>query len=221
MLGRRFRAWLDHTPQSTRSLSPALLTLPLAALLWLLVFEWRPLPFFPLMAMATGALAVVAIALQGPVLLRQGIQPGDVLLGVGSALALWVVFWAGGQVAEAILPFASDGVDEVYDFKSGQSLVLVAALHALVISPAEEVYWRGLVQSTFQGRWGVWLGWLAGTAAYAGVHLITGNLMLVIAAAVAGGAWGALYAWQGRLMPVVVSHVVWGVLVFLVLPLGG
>ena len=84
------------------------------------------------------------------------------------------------------------------------------------------MYWRGLVQSTFQGRWGVrWRGWLAGTAAYAGVHLLTGNPMLVIAAAVAGGAWGALYAWQGRLLPVVVSHVVWGVLVFLALPLGG
>ena len=144
-------------------------------------------------------LAVVAIVLQGPLLLRQGVQARDLLLGIVSALALWVVFWAGGHLADAVLPFAAVGVDEVYDFKSDQSLVLVAALHALVISPAEEVYWRGLVQSTFQGRWGVWRGWLAGTAAYAGVHLLTGNLMLVIAAAVAGGAWGALYAWQGRL----------------------
>ena len=118
-------------------------------------------------------------------------------------------------------PLASEGVDEVYDFKSGQSPLLVGALQVLVISPAEEVYWRGLVQSTFQGRWGVWRGWLAGTAAYGGVHLLTGNIMLVIAAAVAGGAWGALYAWQGRLLPVVLSHALWGVLVFLVFPLGG
>ena len=220
MLARRLRAWY-HRPESTAPLSAVLLTLPLAALLWLLVFVWRPLPFFPLMAAATGALAVIAMLLQGPLLLRQGFRVGDLLLGVASALALWAVFWAGGHVADALLPFASEGVDEVYDFKAGQSLLLVAALHALVISPAEEVYWRGLVQSTFQGRWGVRWGWLAGTAAYSGVHLLTGNLMLVIAAAVAGGAWGALYAWQGRLLPVVVSHVVWGVLVFLVLPLGG
>ena len=221
MLERRLRAWAAPRPESNGALSPALLTLPLAALLWLLVFQWRPLPFFPLMALATGALAVIALALQGPVLLRQGVQARDLLLGVASALALWVVFWAGGWLADAILPFAAEGIDDVYDFKSGQSLLLVASLHLLVISPAEEVYWRGLVQSTFQGRWGAWPGWLAGTAAYAGVHLLTGNLMLVIAAAVAGGAWGALYAWQGRLLPVVVSHAVWGVLVFLVLPLGG
>ena len=202
-------------------MSPALLTLPLAALLWLLVFQWRPLPFFPLMAMATGALAAITLLLQGPLLLRQGFQSRDLLLGVSSALALWAVFWAGGQLADVILPFASEGVDDVYEFKAGQSPILVGALHVLVISPAEELYWRGLVQSTFQGRWGVQRGWLAGTAAYGGVHLLTGNPMLVIAAAVAGGAWGALYAWQGRLLPVVVSHASWGVLVFLVFPLGG
>ena len=218
---RRLRAWVHRRPEHSGALSPALLTLPLAALLWLLVFQWRPLPFFPLMAMATGALAVVAMLLQGPLLLRQGVRAGDLVLGVGSAVALWVVFWAGGQLAEVILPFASEGVDDVYDFKAGQSPLLVAALHLLVISPAEEVYWRGLVQSTFQGRWGVRRGWLAGTAAYGGVHLLTGNPMLVIAATVAGGAWGALYAWQGRLLPVVVSHALWGVLVFLVFPLGG
>ena len=217
----RLSAWARRRPASSEALSPALLTLPLAALLWLLVFEWRPLPFFPLMAMATGALAIVALAIQGPLLLRQGIQARDLLLGVGSALALWVVFWAGGQLADVILPLASEGVDEVYDFKSGQSPLLVGALQVLVISPAEELYWRGLIQSTFQGRWGVWRGWLAGTAAYGGVHLLTGNIMLVVAATVAGGAWGALYAWQGRLLPVVLSHAVWGVLVFLVFPLGG
>lgn len=218
---RQLRAWFHHPPESTGALSPALLTLPVAALLWLLVFQWRPLPFFPLMAMATGALAAVALALQGPLLLRQGVHARDLLLGVGSALALWVVFWAGGHLADATLPFAAQGVDDVYDFRADQSLLLVAALHLLVISPAEEVYWRGLVQSTFQGRWGVRLGWLAGTAAYGGVHVLTGNPMLVIAAAVAGGAWGALYAWQGRLLPVVVSHALWGVLVFLLFPLGG
>ena len=220
MLAQRLRAWF-HRPERSGALSPALLTLPLAALLWLLVFQWRPLPFFPLMAMATGALAAVAMLLQGPLLLRQGFRVGDLLLGVGSALALWVVFWAGGHLAEAILPFAADGVDDVYDFRADQGLLPVAALHLLVISPAEEVYWRGLVQSTFQDRWGVRMGWLAGTAAYGGVHVLTGNPMLVIAAAVAGGAWGALYAWQGRLLPVVLSHALWGVLVFLLFPLGG
>ena len=221
MLAGRFQAWFHRRPEPTGALSPALLTLPVAVLLWLLVFQWRPLPFFPLMAVATGALAAIALAVQGPVLLRQGFHARDLLLGVGSALALWVVFWAGGQLADVIFPFAAEGVDDVYDFKADQSLLLVGALHLLVISPAEELYWRGLVQSTFQGRWGVRLGWLAGTAAYGGVHLLTGNLMLVIAAAVAGGAWGALYAWQGRLLPVVVSHALWGVLVFLVFPLEG
>ena len=221
MLARRLRAWVRRCPEHSDGLSPALLTLPLAALLWLLVFQWRPVAFFPLMAMATGALAVIALLLQGPLLLRQGIRASDLLLGVGSALALWVVFWAGGHLADVILPFASEGVDDVYEFKTGQSPLLVGALQVLVISPAEELYWRGLVQSTFQGRWGVQRGWLAGTAAYGGVHLLTGNPMLFIAAAVAGGAWGALYAWQGRLLPLVVSHALWGVLVFLVLPLGG
>ena len=221
MLAQRLRAWYHRRSEPAAALSPALLTLPLAALLWLVVFQWRPLPFFPLMAMATGALAAIALLMQGPVILRQGVHARDLLLGAGSALALWAVFWLGGHLADAIFPFAAEGIDDVYDFKADQSLLLVGALHLLVISPAEELYWRGLVQSTFQGRWGIRGGWLAGTAAYGGVHVLTGNPMLVIAAAVAGGAWGALYAWQGRLLPVVVSHALWGVLVFLVLPLGG
>jgi membrane protease YdiL (CAAX protease family) len=50
------------------------------------------------------------------------------------------------------------------------------------------------------------------------VHIAAGNAMLVLAALAAGAFWGAMYLWTGRIAPVVVSHVLWDVTVFLLLP---
>jgi membrane protease YdiL (CAAX protease family) len=43
--------------------------------------------------------------------------------------------------------------------------------------------------------------------------------MLVGAAAVAGGFWGAMYARSGNLAPVIVSHSVWSAVIFAVFPM--
>ena len=42
--------------------------------------------------------------------------------------------------------------------------------------------------------------------------------MLILAALVAGGFWGLLYLRIGRIAPLIVSHVLWDLAVFLLLP---
>ena len=211
---RKMRAAVYGAPHTK-----ALVTLPLAALLWVVVFLWRPLPFFPLMAMATLLLGVIATWIRGADMFREGFRISDLCIGIGSAVLLYMIFWGGGIIANVILPFAEEGVDDVYLLRGDMNPFLIAGLQILIISPCEELYWRGLIQWTFHRYLSQRTAWVLGTAAYGGVHLLTGNPMLFIAAVVAGGFWGALYAWRRRLLPVAVSHAVWGVIVLLVVPL--
>jgi uncharacterized protein len=117
------------------------------------------------------------------------------------------------------LPFAPRQVSSVYDLRAAADVRVIGLLLALVIGPGEEIYWRGLVQWGFAGRYGPRAGWLLGTLAYAGTHVVSLNLMVVIAAAVAGVVWGWLYMRLGRLWPGLISHVLWDLAIFLVFPI--
>ncbi|HYM90444.1 MAG TPA: CPBP family intramembrane glutamic endopeptidase, partial [bacterium] len=87
-----------------------------------------------------------------------------------------------------------------------------------VIGPGEELFWRGLVQWGLGRRLGPGWGWAMATTLYGGAHLAAANPMLVVAALVAGGFWGLLYLRTGRIAPLVVSHILWDLTVFLILP---
>src|SRR5207237_978569 len=96
----------------------------------------------------------------------------------------------------------------------------IAARLATIVGPAEELFWRGLVQAALMRRLGRWRGAIAATLAYGGVHVVTGNFTLFGAATVAGAHWCALYAAGVPLGALVVSHVTWDVWIFLVQPTG-
>ena len=66
---------------------------------------------------------------------------------------------------------------------------------ALLIGPGEEIFWRGYLQRRWQERFGAGRGFLFAAALYAAVHAGSGNVMLVLAAAVCGAVLGIpLYA---------------------------
>ena len=197
---------------------PALLSLPLAIVLWTIVFLWRPANFWLLLAGAVAILSALTFARRGPFLLRERLRPLDLAIGVVSAVALWSVFWLGNQLVTALLPFAPSQVTSVYDLRGQADPRLIGLLLALVIGPGEEVYWRGLVHHGLAGRFGPQRGWLLGTLAYAGTHLVSLNPMVVVAATVAGLVWGWLYLRLGRLWPVVICHLLWDLAIFLLFP---
>jgi len=89
----------------------------------------------------------------------------------------------------------------------------------LVIGPGEELFWRGFLQRIWEGRFGKYSGFLLCVLMYAFVHLGSGNVILVLAAAVCGLFWGGLYLWKKSVLLVAVSHAVWDVLIFLIFPL--
>ena len=178
--------------------------------------------------MASNAAALTALSFildrgYGPVLradLRTGLA-GKLAWGLASAAALYGVFWVGDHLSRAWFgAWAGDGIRRVYDFKHGAGLPRIVLLLALLIGPAEEIFWRGFLQRRLAWRYGRWAGFTIATALYSGAHLASGNAMLVAAAAVCGVAWGLIYLARGSVVLNVISHTAWDLAVFVLLPLG-
>ena len=198
-------------------------TLLLALALWTLMFSPATAPHVPFWwTMAGSALTLC--------LLSTWFNPGwwrqvrwsvsNVLLGVGIAAALWMVFWTGDKVSAWLFDFVRPQVDAIYGMKSGESPWVLAVLMLVLIGPAEEIFWRGYVQRALSLRWGANAGFAAATLCYALVHAGSCNFMLLMAALVAGVVWGALYRFfPERFAAIILSHALWDVAVFVWFPI--
>lgn len=150
---------------------------------------------------------------------RARIRPRDVVAGAGSGAILYLVFRAGDPIARRLLPRGDAEIRGLYELGALRPRPELAARLALV-GPAEELFWRGFVQDALMARHGRWRGAAFATIAYAGAHVVTGNLVLVVAAGVAGAQWSALYAAGMPLGALAVSHAAWDLWIFLVRPTG-
>ena len=88
-----------------------------------------------------------------------------------------------------------------------------------VVAVGEELFWRGYVQQQLKKytspAWAVFI-----TALLFSISLaISGFIPGAMAAIVAGLLWGALYEWKKSLPLIIVAHIVFVLLLFLVLPL--
>ena len=167
---------------------------------------------------ATGLfLGGLALAAE-PELRRTRIRARDVAAGLASAAVLYGVFRVGDRAARRVLPAGGSDIGDIYALRNLRPAAEIAARLALVVGPAEELFWRGFVAQRFRRVMGQWPGGAAGAAAYGGAHLVTGNPTLVGAATVAGAFWSALAAAGMPMGALVVSHVAWDLWTFLVAP---
>ncbi|MBI1743315.1 CPBP family intramembrane metalloprotease [Candidatus Acetothermia bacterium] len=203
------------------SLRQALWTLPLAFFLWFVTFGLKDFGNFWLkLAPSAALLALIALGLSRSELRSLfNFKFRHLLIGPISALFLYGFFWLGNETAKAFLPFASDQIHTVYGNKSQLDLAIIGLLLLFVMGPAEEIYWRGLIQRSLGTRFGYTAKILLATSAYALVHVFALNLMLMIAAAVCGLFWGWLYEREQSLIPVIISHSLWDLSIFVWFPL--
>jgi len=75
------------------------------------------------------------------------------------------------------------------------------------------------LQGHLMEKWGDSAGYLATTVIYAGVHVFSWNLILILAALVAGAFWGILYLWKRDLLVQITSHSFWSAVIFAVAPI--
>jgi membrane protease YdiL (CAAX protease family) len=195
-----------------------------AALLFVPLFVLRrigPLDFWWLMSLDLILLlflSFLGVRRFGRILLadlRDGLAR-KILLGILSAFVLYGFFYAGKALSSAFLPFAGEGIRRIYGFRGEASTLRIVLLMIFVIGPGEEIFWRASLQRLFMDRWGDRLGWFISAALYSLVHLGSGNLILVLAAAACGLFWGWLYRRYRSIILVAVSHTIWDILVFVV-----
>jgi membrane protease YdiL (CAAX protease family) len=169
------------------------------------------------MTLTGGALGGLALAAQ-PELRRLRFRIKDVALGLASAGVLYAIFQIGDRMARRIMPRGAGEIADIYGLEKLRPRSELAARLGLIIAPAEELFWRGLVQARWMKRYGVVPGLAMGVAAYGGAHLVTGNLTLIGAATVAGAFWGTMAALGAPIEALIVSHTAWDVFIFLIAP---
>jgi membrane protease YdiL (CAAX protease family) len=169
---------------------------------------------------ATG-LALGGLALFANPRLRQArIGPREVALGTASAAVLYGTFKVGDRFARRFVPGGDDQIRDIYTLRELAPRGETAARLIAIIGPAEELFWRGLVQEALMRRYGRWTGAAMAAVAYSAVHVTTGNFTLMGAAGVAGAHWCVLYAAGVPMGALIVSHCAWDVWIFLVQPTG-
>jgi len=200
--------------------------LVLAPLLWWLMFTVRPFNFWVMMCFSTCLLTGIAWVGAGNPLRGERVTAGQLGWGLLAALALYGVFWLGNAclawLQSRLTWWPIDRQADLGAVYAGRHLVpgpLLAALLACPIAFGEEVFWRGFLQRQLAERWGHPCGFLAACGAYTAVHLVTGNLLLVIASLVCGCCWGLMFWRQGRLLPSLFSHMIWSPVIFVIFPL--
>lgn len=149
---------------------------------------------------------------------RLRIRPASVLLGAAGAAVLYGIFVVGHALGPYLIPHSTAQVHGIYALGKGGSRVLIFLLLCFITGPGEEIFWRGFVQDSLADRWGAFPAYLFTTGIYGAVHLFSLNLMLVLAAWVAGAFWGAFYLWRRDLVPVIISHSLWSAFIFAVVP---
>ena len=169
---------------------------------------------------ATGlGLGTLAIAANQS-LLRTRIGRRDIAMGLGSAAVLYGTFKLGDRFARRFVPGGDRQIRQIYGLRELRPRDETALRLVAVIGPAEELFWRGLVQEALMRRYGRWRGAALAAIVYSSVHVTTGNFTLMGAAGVAGAHWCALYAAGVPMGALIVSHSAWDVWVFLVQPTG-
>ncbi len=156
-----------------------------------------------------------------PYLLSKDFKTGPVkkvAIGLLSAFILYLVFFAGNYLSRRWFDFAGSGIERVYQFKGNASGIRIALLMILLIGPGEEIFWRGYLQRKISQKTGKWTGLILALILYTGVHVFTGNFMLIMAALICGFFWGWMYLKYNSMLINVVSHTIWDIFVFLILP---
>lgn len=145
--------------------------------------------------------------IQGPSRLhRPVLQP--IAIGL-AAVAVFVV----GALLVAQVPFLKASVDDVLDHARYGSLPVIAVI-TVVNGLAEELFFRGALYAAV----GLHHPLLVSTVVYTLTTVVTGNVMLVFAAAVLGLLVGAQRRVSGGVLAPMLTHVTWSMGMLFILP---
>lgn len=184
------------------------------ALAWTVLVAASP-PVFFAWATPFGVVWLAASALAAPPGLPARLRPNalDLFIGAASGIAVYgasrMFLWAtcGGLTDVLRGPVAA--TFQRFDTRAPLSALALF----FVLAPAEELYWRGVVQARLGTRLGAATAVIVATALAALLALAAREPILALAIALTYAIWGALTAWRKSLVPALVSHSIWSTLV--------
>jgi membrane protease YdiL (CAAX protease family) len=186
------------------------------ALVYPAAFAWQVVPFWSAMVVFSAFSWWAAWHPYLPNRLRPSRRL--VAMGVLSGLGLYALFFIGAVLVQGtpLWPW----IEEVVELTRGTA---PAGLAALVIvfgtSPSEEVLWRGAVFARLTRRYGAgWRPVVMTSLAYALFVGLSLSPVLPLAALVCGLVWARQRQVTGSLVPSLVSHALWSLLMFLYIP---
>jgi membrane protease YdiL (CAAX protease family) len=186
------------------------------ALVYPAAFAWQVVPFWSAMVVFSAFSWWAAWHPYLPNRLRPTRRL--VAMGVLSGLGLYGLFLIGAVLVRGtpLWPW----IEEVVELTRGSA---PAGLAALVIvfgtSPSEEVLWRGAVFARLTRRYGAgWRPVVMTSLAYALFVGLSLSPVLPLAALVCGLVWARQRQVTGSLVPSLVSHALWSLLMFLYVP---
>jgi uncharacterized protein len=141
-----------------------------------------------------------------------------ITIGFLFAALLYAGTWCSAWVLRQLVPPIEEYIRSLYAvrFQTSPPVILVALF---LIAPAEELFWRGFVQNRLMRRYGEWNGIVLMSVMYAAVHLWAWNPLLIAAAFFFGLFWGWCFLKFDSLVPNLISHLCWDILLFIIAPL--
>ncbi|MDG6909511.1 MAG: CPBP family intramembrane metalloprotease [Nitrososphaerota archaeon] len=168
---------------------------------------------------ATSVMVAAAYAL-GALRVPHGAKPFAIAVGVASAVALYLVFYAGAVAIDLFHPLGITSASEssIYSLISSPSNpVYLQAGVLLFDSAGYESFFRGVLQKRLTPRLGV--GSAPAVALFdATLHLVTLNPVWVGATFVTDLVWGLTYHYGRGTQASFASHFLWDLAIFIIRP---
>jgi len=199
-------------------LKSLIIGLSIAFLMFTVNLGYTMIPFWPFMTVTASILLLFSLSRIKP-WKQSDWTLTNILLGIISAACLYFFFWLGHQIIQTFAPVFSQDVSSIYHFKGNTPEWIIVLTLGLIIGPSEEIFWRRFIQTEFSAYFGRINGVLLTTFLYSMVHVVSMNIVLILAAAIGGLMWGIMYTWRRTVVVALISHTVWDIAIFSVWPL--
>lgn len=195
------------------------LAVGVAIILLFLTFFVQIANFWVSMLLTSVVLGFITLAWGDVNIRKEQLSLINILISIAGALVLYLIFFLGKVVLTLLFPEVNNFISSLYQLTGSLSPIIGGLLIFFIIAPVEELFWRGFVQRNMQAFLGRERGLALAVILYALAYICSLNPLLIVAALFGGLFWGVLYYWRCNLFLVMLSHAIWSVLIFAVLPL--
>ncbi|WP_235820403.1 CPBP family intramembrane glutamic endopeptidase [Halalkalibacter krulwichiae] len=192
------------------------LSLLIAFLLLFSSFSWQPIDFWVLFPLSLLLLIGWSFIFEQHELKRPTFS--HFIYAVGSGIFLYGLFAIGKWLLTFLNLPLLDELESLYNVVQPTEPLHFLWLF-LIIIPGEEWFWRGYVVKRLMKHVSNIQATILGTLLYAAAHLVTGSILLVLAALFAGLAWSFLYTQTRNIWLPILSHLVFNLFLLILFPL--